>query len=262
MRRAIERAAAVGTVAFAAALTTAPVSADLSLDVQPARYELEATPGATQTFPITVRNTGSGATHVVVSLNDFAVRANGQYAFLPAGATKFSAGKWASVNPREFDLEPGAFIQVRYTIDVPRAAVGEYNSLVFFSTRPARKPGTFGLTERIASRVYVLAGDTGKAAGEVADVSTRPLALGRSYAIAFKNTGTMHVYLNGKVAIKRGDQTVEQIDLPKDTLVERGGTRSIDVVGHNLAPGSYAALAIVDYGGATRVAGQTTFVVR
>ena len=84
---------------------------------------------------------------------------------------------------------------------------------------------------------------------------------GQQYAINFKNTGNIHLYLNGHIDIKQGGSVVDQITLPKDTLVERGGMRVIDGQGKHLQPGSYQAVAIVDYGGTSLVAGQTAFVV-
>ncbi len=248
----------VGTLLLALA---APASADLALDVQPARYEFQVAPGTEQTVPITVRNVGTADVHVVATVNDFTLTANGAYGFLPAGSLKWSAGKWVSINPREFDLPPGTFQQIRYSVDVPHGMSGEYSSLVFFTTRPTRKPGAFGVAERVGSKIYVLVNDTAKVSGEITDVTTRPYAGGQQYAINFKNTGNIHLYLNGHIDIKQGGSVVDQITLPKDTLVERGGMRVIDGQGKRLQPGSYQAVAIVDYGGTSLVAGQTAFVV-
>ena len=63
------------------------------------------------------------------------------------------------------------------------------------------------------------------------------------------------------VPLVKGGSLVDQIQLPKDTLVERGGIRVIEGQGKRLAPGSYQAVAVVDYGGSSLVAGQTAFVV-
>jgi hypothetical protein len=247
---------------LAASIAPPPAAADLSLDVEPARYELAAPAGATRTLPLTVRNTGTALTHVVASVNDFRVTADGRYAFLPPGATRYSAGTWTTVNPREFDLAPGAFQEIRYSVSVPSRAAGEYSSLVFFTTRPPRARAALGVMERVASRVYVLVDGDAHVAGRVDGVSVRPTPTGRRYALDFTNTGTMHVYLNGEVEILRGDAVVDRIPLPKDVLVERGGSRAIDVDGRALAPGAYAAVGIVDYGAPKRVAGRAEFVVR
>ena len=107
----------------------APASspADVSLDVSPAKYELQVLPGKSETIPITVRNTGDSPVHIQVSLSDFAVGRDGNYQFLPAGKLVYSMGNWIDINPREFDIAPQSFTQVRFSINVPTGASGEYS---------------------------------------------------------------------------------------------------------------------------------------
>jgi P pilus assembly chaperone PapD len=261
MRRSALRVTIV-VATLAVLLGAQPSRADLSLNVQPARYEMQVSAGGSQTIPVVVRNDGDAPTHVIASMNDFSINGSGQYAFLPPGATRFSAGKWSTVNPREFDLAPGAFQQLRYTVDVPHGAAGEYSALIFFTTRRPRQPGAFVLTERVASRMYVLVGDTANVSGDVADVSSHAAAGGRRYSVTFKNTGNMHVFLSGHIEVKAGDVVVDRLTMPESQIVERGGIRVVDVTGKALAPGTYSATAVVDYGGSARVAGQTRFTVQ
>ncbi len=94
----------VGAVAIALIATALPGRADLGLDIVPAKYEMQADAGKSETVPITVRNTSDATTHVLVSLNDYEVGANGTLRFLDAGKGKFSLAKWAQVSPREFDI--------------------------------------------------------------------------------------------------------------------------------------------------------------
>jgi hypothetical protein len=68
--------------------------------------------------------------------------------------------------------------------------------------------------------------------------------------------------LSGRVEIRQGSQVVERIPFSQGLLVERGGKRLIDAGGKKLPPGSYSAVALIDYGGPNLVAGQTTFTVR
>src|ERR1700761_5886846 len=117
-------------------MTAAPSTADLSVDVSPAKYELQTQPGKQETFPITVRNTSPATVHIVASLVDFAVGRDGQYQFSPPGKSPYSLSKDITINPREFDIDPGSFTQVRFSVDVPANANGEYSNLVFFTTRP------------------------------------------------------------------------------------------------------------------------------
>ncbi|GAC1585388.1 MAG: hypothetical protein NVS3B7_20430 [Candidatus Elarobacter sp.] len=241
---------------------TAPSSADISVDVAPAKYELQTQPGKSETFPITVRNTSGAPVHIVASLSDYTVGPTGNYLFAPAGRGLFSLAKGITVNPREFDLEPGSFTQVRFSVDVPSTASGEYNSLVFFTTRPTRKGGGLSIVERIASKIYVIIPESTRIGGEIDDVKTQALGDGQHYLVDFRNTGNAHVYLSGRVEIKQAGAVVDRIAFPQGLLVERAGKRMIDAVGKKLSPGSYSVVALVDYGGPNLVAGQANITVR
>jgi len=250
-----------GCATFGLALTL-PSSADISVDVSPAKYELSTQPGKQETFPITVRNTSGAAVHIVASLSDYSVGPSGNYALAAPGKSPFSLSNEISINPREFDLEPGSFAQVRFSVDVPAAARGEYSSLVFFTTRPTRKGGGLSIVERIASKIYVIIPESTRISGEVDDVKAQALDDGQHYLVNFHNTGNAHVYLSGRVEIKQGAAVVDRISFPQGMLVERAGKRLIDAVGKKLAPGSYSVVAMVDYGGPNLVAGQANITVR
>lgn len=247
---------------FLALLFPQSSRADLGLDVSPAKYEVQLPAGQTDTVPITVRNTGVNVVHVQVSIVDFSVGANGQYVFFRPGTNKFSAATWMSVNPREFDLPPNTLSQVRLSLSVPAQASGEHSAIVFFQTRPTRHQGGVSFSERIAAKIYELVPNTLRLTGEVDDVSAKSGADGERYLVGFKNTGNAHVYLNGRIEIKQGSTVLERIELPKQMLVERGGARVVDVVGKKLPPGSYTAIALIDYGGPNLTGGEKTFTVR
>ena len=246
---------------FGLALTT-PSSADISVDVSPAKYELQTQPGKQETFPITVRNTSGAAVHIVASLSDYVVGPTGNYAFAPPGKSATSLSKAITINPREFDIEPGSFTQVRFSVDVPAGATGEYNNLVFFTTRPTRKGGGLSIVERIASKIYVIIPESTHIGGEIDDVKAQSLGDGQHYLVGFRNTGNAHVYLSGRVEIKQGGTVVDRVSFPQGMLVERSGKRLIDAVGKKLSPGSYSVVAMVDYGGPNLVAGQANITVR
>src|SRR5579884_3239466 len=161
----------VGGILGLSAALAAPSSADIAVDVSPAKYELQSQPGKEETFPITVRNTSTAPVHIVASLSDYQVGPTGNYAFTAPGKSPYSLSKAISINPREFDLEPGSFTQVRFSVDVPAGAAGEYSNLVFFTTRPTRHSGGgLSIVERIASKIYVMIPETTRIGGEVDDV--------------------------------------------------------------------------------------------
>jgi len=251
-----------GSAAIVAALASLPqpAAADLSLDVTPAQYEFQATAGTQTTFPIMVRNVGAGTVHVVATLIDMDTSAGGAR-FLPPGSKKFSSSRWSLINPREFDIPANGVQQVRYTVSMPATAHGEYTAFVFFTTRPPRKPGGFGIAESVASKLYAVAGDA-VPGGAVDSVSTLPATSGRDYSVKFLNTGSMHEYVGGVVNVTKDGAPVDHVMLPGKRLVPRGEAATITAEGKKLPAGTYSAVAIVDYGGTARVAGKTTFVVQ
>lgn len=252
----------VGAVAISLIASALPGRADLGLDIVPAKYEMQAAAGKSETVPITVRNTSDATVHVLVSMNDYEVGTNGTLRFLDPGKGRYSLAKWAQVSPREFDIPANAFVQVRMTVDVPATASGEYSTLVFFQTRPTRRAGGVAFSERIASKIYEVVPTSMRVGGEVEDVATKTVASGQQYLVGFKNTGNVHVYLSGRIEIKQNGQIVDRVAVPSHTLVERNGVSIMDVTGKKLPPGSYSATAYVDYGGPNLTGGQAHFTVR
>jgi hypothetical protein len=243
--------------------TAYPAPADLSLDVAPAKIEMQVTPGSAQTIPITVRNSGSAPMHIQSSLVDFAVSPGGDYIFSKPGAGKHSMAAWATVNPREFDVPPNSFQLVRLTVNVPQGISGEYSGIAFFQTRPLRhQGGGISFSERVASKVYLFSGNSVRIDGLIDDIAVKETSIGERFLIGFKNTGNAHLYLNGRVEIRKGSDMVARVPLQSQLLVERGGRRVIEAYSDKLAPGKYTALALIDFGGPNLAGGQTSFTVK
>ena len=240
-----------------------PATADLSLDVAPAKIELQVAPGSTQTIPVTVRNSGTAPMHIQTSMVDFGVNAGGDYVFSKAGANRYSLATWAQVNPREFDVPPNSFQLVRMTINVPQGISGEYSGIAFFQTRPLRHSGGgISFSERVASKIYLYSGNSVRIDGLIDDLAVKQTAIGERFLVGFKNTGTAHVYLSGRIEIRKGNDVVARVPLQSQLLVERGGRRVIEAYSDKLVPGNYSALALIDFGGPNLAGGQTTFSVK
>jgi P pilus assembly chaperone PapD len=260
MKSKLMLTAALAIIGWTAAAIPAP--ADLSLDVAPAKYEVKVTPGTLQTIPITVRNSSDQPLHIQATLADFKVEPNGSYLFMKPGTGAYSIMKSADVNPREFDIAPNTAQMVRFSFTAPASMKGEYAGIVFFTTRPQRHAGRgIAFAERIASKIYAYDPNTLRIAGAVDRVSVKQTAIGEEFAVGFKNTGDAHIYLNGRIDVKRGDATVASVPLPAQQLVDRGGVRTLNVFGPKLPPGKYSAIALVDYGGTDLAGGEITFAV-
>jgi len=239
-------------------------SQGLGLDVSPAKLEVAIPAGQTYNVPITVRNSSGEMTHVQASMVDFGVDPSGGYQFVKVGSRDHSLLRWGSIRPREFDLPAGTSQQVQLSIIVPNdsALSGEYAGIVFFQTRPVRRSGqSFAFSARVASKIYETIPDTVKIDGVVAKMASTKGAKGQNYRVVFNNTGNAHVYLRGQVQVQKGGSVVDRIAMPDEMLVERGGTRTIEVNGKRLDPGTYQAIATVDYGGKTQTGGAIEFTV-
>lgn len=237
----------------------------VGLDVSPAKVDFEIAPGTRYTMPMTVTNPGANPIHVVVTPVDFRLSSGGDYEFLRVGSLPYSLMKYASVNPREFDIPPATTQQVQVTFAMPPAGAvgGEYSGVVIFQTRPERKAHqALAFSTRIASKFYCVIKDTGRAAGEVTDVVATRGTSGQRYQITFRNSGNEHLYLGGFVEVRKGGETVEKIKLNGGLLVERGSERVIDVSGRRLPPGQYQVIAAIDYGGKKLSGGAVTFTAQ
>ncbi|HEY8298021.1 MAG TPA: DUF916 domain-containing protein [Candidatus Baltobacteraceae bacterium] len=249
------------TLIGALALMPNPVHSDgLGLDVSPAKLELAMTPGSSYNVPVTVHNSTSNSTHVQATMIDFALAQNGDYEFEKTGTRGDSLMRWASINPREFDLPAGTTQQVRLSLAVPAGNLsGEYAGIVFFQTRPVRRAGAVAFSARVATKIYMTIPGTVKIDGAIAKMAASPAPAGELYRVLFKNLGNAHVYLRGQLEVQKNGQTVDRVAFPSQELVERGGDRLIEVNGKRLPPGKYQAIATIDYGGKTMTGGEINF---
>lgn len=261
MRRFLLAAATV----VAASLPLAADPIGVGLDVSPAKLEIQIPPGQSYNLPITVHNAGFEATHIQVTMVDFGVNQQGSYQFSNVGTNEYSLLKHATIRPREFDLAPNTIQQVQLTLSMPNDSKlsGEYAGIVFFQTRPVRRGGTgVVFSARIASKIYETVPGTSRIDGAIQKMSSDKGAGKQVYRVSFKNTGNTHEYLNGTLQVQRNGATVESIQLPPEMLVERGGTRVIEVSGKALQPGQYQAITTIDYGGKSETGGEISFDVR
>jgi hypothetical protein len=263
----------LATALFFAAASAAPTNAQqqppslagIGLDVSPAKVDFAIPAGARYTMPMTVSNPGANSTHVVVTPVDFKLSGKGDYEFLKVGSVPYSLMKYATVNPREFDIPPQTTQQVQVTISMPPASVasGEYAGIVIFQTRPERRAHqALAFSTRIASKFYCVIRDTERPGGEVTNVVAANQGAGEDYQITFRNSGNTHLYLGGFVEIRKGADTIDKIKLPDGMLVERGNDRLIEVTGKRLPPGQYQVIAAVDYGGKKLSGGAVNFTVQ
>jgi len=247
------RARLVALAALIVTLGAGTSSAGLGLRVVPGRIDIEISPGMTSSVPVTVANTSDYPLHIVVTSGEFTIDDTGMYDYRPPSDQGTSLATWLAIRPREFDIAPQSFQQVELSVIVPRRRLsGEYAGVIFFQTRPGRDDLHRGvgvaLAERYADKVYATVAGTGTRDGSIEHVAVDASGNTERYRVAFRNTGNVHEYLNGRIQVLRSGVVVQTLALPKNTLVERGGERNIEVTGDRLAPAAYDVVAIVDYG--------------
>jgi hypothetical protein len=253
------------TVALIAVMTASANSQQdvLGITVTPGKFEAAMPPGTTYNVPITVRNTSFVPNHILASLDDFGLSENGDYEFSKPGDRPFSVLKWAAIRPREFDMAANTAQQVELTLSIPddKTLNGEYAGVIFFQTRPQRGNRGVAFSARVATKLYITIQGTEKIDGAITKMTSVKAPGGQVYRVIFKNTGNAHVYCRGELIVQKDGSVVEQVPLPSNLLVERGGTRLIQAQGKTLAAGNYQAIATVDYGGKTETGGEITFAV-
>ena len=253
------RPLALFVLAVLALTISAP--ADIGVDVSPMKLELSMTPGTSYTVPLTIHNSSTEAVHMVATMLDFGLAQNGNYQFGQAGSRANSLMKYASINPRQFDLPANTTQQVRLSIALPNERLkGEYAGVVMFQTRPTRTARAVAFAVRLAAKVYMTIQNTVKVDGAISKMSVADGPLGgQVYRVLFRNLGNEHVYLNGEVDVRKGGVTVARLPMDKEILVERGGERLIEVNGSALPPGKYEVIAMIDYGGKTQTGGEILY---
>lgn len=250
-------------VVYGMTMATAQSDPVIGISVTPGKFEAAMPPGTTYNVPITVTNTSISSTHILASLADFSLNLNGDYEFAKVGSQPYSILKWAAIRPREFDIAPSTSQQVELSLAVPsdQTLSGEYAGVVFFQTRPERGNKGVFFSARVATKLYITIQGTEKIDGAVTKMTSAKTSGGQSYRVVFKNTGNAHVYCRGQLTVQENGAVVYQVALPDNLLVERGGERLIQVVGKSLKPGTYQAIATLDYGGKTETGGEINFDV-
>ena len=132
---------------------------------------------------------------------------------------------------------------------------------MFFQTRPERRGGGVAFSARVAAKFYITVPNTVQINGAITKMTSTKGAGHQVYRVLFKNTGNAHEYLRGQVTIQKGGSIVYQVPMTDNMLVERSGERLIEVAGKALEPGSYQAIATIDYGGKTETGGEINFEV-
>ena len=250
-------------VTLAALLIGTTAQAQVSLD----RRELVLRPdsAAQRSGVLIVRNTGTSRTDAAIVVADWDRGADGGHRFYDAGTQPGSCASVLSIAPLEFALAPGESRAVQIGVD--GAVNSACWSLVLVETveRVPDESGRMVLAAvRTGMKVYAEPSDS-RALGEVSDVEVETSEAAHSgavtrgsmlAAVTFRNTGERHLRGEGRIEIRRADDSVlTTLPLPELQTLP-GAAMTARVALPATLKGTYRLRAVVNYGGASLAAAE------
>lgn len=148
---------AIPSVAAAAEQTQTATTATESILLSPAskRYELKA--GATTQDKLRVVNDGQVGYDFTVYTRPYSVNDESYVPDFTATAQNADAYKWVTFEKTSYRLEPGAFVEVPYSVRVPaNATPGGHYGVIFAETQPSadNSGGSVVRKKRVGSILY------------------------------------------------------------------------------------------------------------
>ena len=241
-----------------------PTVATAQLSIDRGELDLAPTgPAQARTGLLTVRNAGTERVQGMVQIEDWDRAGDGANRFFPLGSQPLSCGTDLQVFPRTLSLAPGEVqtVRVEYTGGVRDR---ECTSLVVVqdASPPSQVRGALRFTMRMGLKVYVTPPGA-QGGGDVVSVdvtTTSPDSL--TVAVLYRNEGSRRVKAQGRLEVRRDDNSVVSSATLPDVYALPGATMRVGRSLAALPPGRYLVLAIFDYGGAEYAAAQREFEVR
>jgi hypothetical protein len=240
----------------ASLLAPRPSAAQVSVDEAELFLDLSGSGRRVGSFNVT--NEGKDVAQVTIYLSDWDRQENGEHRFVQSGTLPSSCARQMRLFPQSLRLEPGRRQAVRVELNGGDSLTAACWSIAFVETSALQKGTGRQVTyvTRLGVKIYVLPPGLTKE-GEVEDIVTQPGDSGRTrIAILFHDVGGLPLWVRGTVEYRRPDNSVAATDSVAEFPVLPGARRRVLVTVPRLAPGSYMALALLDYGGAEIAAGQ------
>ncbi len=239
-----------------------PFSAPLraQVGVTPAVLELAPEPSSPGLASIRVMADSTEQT-LRIYVGDWDRGPNGENRFFAAGSLPGSCSPHIRVFPDAVTVGPGHDAVVQVVLDSLPDPMAACWSIVFAETQPAATGGAIRIIQRVGTKVYGLPriGLTREAVVEGIRVSEdRPRV-----AIDFHNLGSAPLDVTGTLEV-RSLEGAAVSSLPIEPFpILPGARQTVDVpLAETPSTGAYLALAIFDFGGVRRVAGQAIFEAR
>jgi len=247
--------------AFMLLAAAAPVSAQLTVS----QLEVTVTPSTSGRViaSFVVHNTGKNPAQAIVTREDWDRAENGENRFVPSGSTQNTCGVQMSAFPTAFRIEPGADQTIRIAVEKSENLSKECWDILFVQQVAQKRTLTRSGLEyifRTGVKVYVAP------AALKRDASITGMTAGKGdtrIAIQFRNDGQVHLTAKGRIEFRRLDNSIAgQLTIAEFPTLP-GAVRQLDLkVPSTIPPGTYIALALIDFGGAEIAAGQLELNLR
>lgn len=253
--------------------------AKTSLAISPVTFVLTANPGDVITNKVKVTNSqGNKSVAVEMEVKPFTGTETGQAVILDEENPAYSLGKWVTVSPQSFTLEPKETQVVEYTITIPADAEagGRYASILAKSGE-GEVSGTGATTvQKVGSLVLLRVNGTVSYGATVKDFktvrsgqdleqATSQLNFERAPVTFYSkiaNTGKSHILPSGFVVVSNMfGKKVTDIPFP-ERFVLPGNDRVVEAMWDDAKIGYYTATLLLNYGDKNeQLTATTTFLV-
>jgi hypothetical protein len=254
MRKQIVKTFCIAGLAMAAEMLAAQ-----DFEVAPVKLMFDAEPATSQTKTISVRNHSSKRVSFTVAITDFLPSSSGDKKTLPPNSTKRSCANWLNINPSFFDLNPEEDIQIQVTMLVPGEEFGSAWCMLYIQPTTEQTSWTadkqlstgITVTGRIGVQVYQSPKSNQFSSVKISNLQeiTQPGDSQRRFSASIENLGDKVTQC--KVFLLASNMvTAEEKQFASQNIeVFPKMSRNIELeLPNDLAPGTYALAAIVDYG--------------
>ena len=212
-----------------------------------------AAPGQQIRGTLTVRNTGSEAEQVTLSLQDYSTRSPSTRDLTPPGTLDRSLASWLTLESESVRIAPGEIRELSYDIAVPDSAglAGSYWSVVMIeeTPEPADASGSISILQRsrIATRVVV---DVSGGTRLVSFVASGLAQDGDDIALYtdIENTGTSMLAITPKVELYQQDGSRQGVYQSEPVSLYPDCSWRYTVAMPNVPAGDYTAIVVADGG--------------
>jgi len=189
-------------------LLPGPAWAGFSVEMTPARLELNVDPGKTVRAAIKLRTRGRGAQKVEVIRGYFGLDEEGSPLFDTPKDAPQSAAAWISINQTALTINPNQEKVLRMELAVPPQTLpGGYRAALYImppvaDAKSKESGATVFIQARIALLIYVTVGGA-RPDGQIKAWQWRRIPPGKTDSLAFQvtNQGNAHLRLAGVVQV-------------------------------------------------------------